>query len=541
MVVGAVASLWELRDDGCSQGFKWVEMTRVHGLDQAIATHSMSQLGSRPIRSSDWLFARRRHFHLAFMSSIFLRQCTVIMMNRLRKWLSRLSVVCAFIAFPLSALHAAPVLMISIDGLKPEYVTHADDHGLHIPTLRRFLQEGSYADGVIPVLPSVTYPDHTTLITGVWPAEHGILNNALFDPDRKFGGAWYWYGGDIHVATLWDVAHRTNIRTASVSWPVSVNADSVDTLIPEYWRGTSAAEGSNPQDRELMAAISRPVGLLSQMEQRLGPYMMGNDTMVDGDRTRTRFSIDIIEHQKPGFTTIHLSSLDESEHLFGPFSQEANHTLEAVDEMVGQLIAAAMRNDARTVVVIVSDHGFVKVDHALNLAIPFVQSGLIQTGRDANGVITVTSWKAEPWSASGLAAIMLHDPTDSATREKVRALLASLAADPTNGIAKILEPAEIKQMGGFPDAAFVVAMKPGYTIGSATTGVLVSDQPSVKGTHGYLPSFPEMHSSFFVMGEGVAHGRDLGIVDMRQIAPTVAGVLGVILPSAKQPKLNIER
>ncbi len=75
--------------------------------------------------------------------------------------------------------------MISIDGLKPEYVTQADERGLRIPTLRRFLTQGTYADGVLAVVPTVTYPDHTTLITGVWPAEHGILNNTLFDPFRR--------------------------------------------------------------------------------------------------------------------------------------------------------------------------------------------------------------------------------------------------------------------------------------------------------------------------------------------------------------------
>jgi hypothetical protein len=102
------------------------------------------------------------------------------MLNQLRPdSLRQVRLLCFAIAFALAsalALHAAPVLMISIDGLKPEYVTHASDHGLHIPTLRRFLIEGSYADGVVPVLPSVTYPDHTTLVTGVWPAEHGIAN-----------------------------------------------------------------------------------------------------------------------------------------------------------------------------------------------------------------------------------------------------------------------------------------------------------------------------------------------------------------------------
>ncbi len=78
-----------------------------------------------------------------------------------------------------------------------------------------------------PVLPTVTYPDHTTLITGVWPAEHGIINNSLFDPNHNLAGAWYWYAESIKVPTLWDAAHQAGIGTASVSWPVSVNATSV--------------------------------------------------------------------------------------------------------------------------------------------------------------------------------------------------------------------------------------------------------------------------------------------------------------------------
>jgi predicted AlkP superfamily pyrophosphatase or phosphodiesterase len=467
---------------------------------------------------------------------------TEIMINQSRLLLRRFLLFVRLAAvIPLisaATLRAKPVLMISIDGLKPEYVTHASDHGLQIPTLRRFLTEGVYADGVVPVLPSVTYPDHTTLVTGVWPEVHGIYNNALFDPERKFDGAWYWYAESIRVPTLWDAVHQAGMRTASVSWPVSVNLTSVDTLIPEYWR-TNAGGSENSQDRYLMAAISRPDGMLAAMEQRLGPYMAGNDTTVEGDRKRTRFSLDILEHQKPSFMTIHLSSLDESEHMSGPFSEEADRTLEAVDGMVAQLIAAALKNDPTTVVVIVSDHGFASVEHALNLAIPFVQAGLITTSTSPSGAVRVSSWKAAPWPASGLAAIMLHDPADTATRNQVQSLLKTVADDPANGIAKVLTADEIRQAGGFPDAVFVVALKPGFMVGPALSGPLVSAADE-KGTHGYLPSFPEMHAAFFAMGGDVARGRDLGIIDMRQIAPTVAGLLGVSLPSAKQPMLRIQ-
>src|SRR5262245_14387024 len=82
----------------------------------------------------------------------------------------------------LRVAEAAPVLLISLDGMRPDYVTHADEHKLKIPTLRRFMREGAYAEGVIGVAPTMTYPSHTTLVTGVSPAEHGIATNGPFDP-----------------------------------------------------------------------------------------------------------------------------------------------------------------------------------------------------------------------------------------------------------------------------------------------------------------------------------------------------------------------
>jgi hypothetical protein len=83
-------------------------------------------------------------------------------------------------------------------------------------------------------------------------------------------------------------------------------------------------------------------------------------------------------------------------------------------------------------------------------------------------------------------------------------------------------------------------LKIGYQFGGAFSGPLVTPAPST-GTHGYLPDRPEMRASFFVVGRMVASGRDLGIVDMRQIAPTIASVLGVSLPAAKQSALKIAR
>jgi hypothetical protein len=444
-----------------------------------------------------------------------------------------------FLGSSLLAQQRHPVLMISIDGLRPDYVTHADDHQLKIPTLRRFLTEGAYADGVVGVFPTVTYPSHTTLVTGVWPAEHGIFNNTRFDPEHKFGGAWYWYADQVKVPTLWSAAKAAGLHTASVSWPVTADATTVDFLIPEYWRA-SAAESSNPDDRFMMNAVSRPDGELQRISERVNtPYMMGNDTSPEGDDTRTLYSLDILKQHKPEFMTIHLSSLDEEEHLHGPFSDEANPDLEKVDDMVARLITQEQMNDPDSVIVIVSDHGFVRVDRALNLYIPFLQAGLIQTKKDASGATTVASWTAEPWPLGAMFAIMLHDPSDTATYEKVHTLLTKLAADPSNGIEAVLDHKQVAALGGVPPASFVVTLKPGYTSGTSLTGNLVGESP-VKGTHGYNPATtPEMHASFFAIGPAIQRGKDLGIIDMRRIAPTIAGILQISLPTATQPPLDL--
>jgi len=438
---------------------------------------------------------------------------------------------------------AAPVLMISIDGMKPEYVTEADARGLRIPFLRSLARDGVYADGVSGVWPTNTYPSHTTLLTGVSPAEHGVDNNPEFDPQRTFAGAWYWYAQQVRVPTLWQAAHEAGLRTASVGWPVSVGAPGIDWLIPEYWR-VNPGQSSNPSDRDLIAALSRPVTMLNQMQSELGPYMNGNDTSLHGDEIKTRFALDILRKQQPAFMTIHLSSLDETEHERGPFSAEAKQNLEAIDGLVSQLAAAARANDPTTAVMVVSDHGFVPLTHEINLFVPFLQAGLVHTRMDAETrTVTIDSWKAQPWLASGMAAIMLNRSGNAAddqqTERQVRDLLRKLAMDANNGIVGIFDRDQMKQRGGFPDAAFLVVLKAGYYAGGSFTGNFMEAIPGTRGGHGFSPEFPEMRASFFVAAPGIGH-RDLGIIDMRQIAPTVATILKVQMPLAKAKALDLK-
>jgi predicted AlkP superfamily pyrophosphatase or phosphodiesterase len=418
------------------------------------------------------------------------------------------------------AQEATVLVVISIDGLRPDYITEADAHGAKVPNLRRFMKEGAYADAVEGVVPTVTYPSHTTLMTGVWPAKHGIYANTTFDPLQKNLQGWYWYAEDIRVPTLWEVAAKAGRTTASVQWPVTVGAH-INWNIPEYWRANTG------DDAKLLRSVSTP-GLLAEAQKDLGPYSGGTDTTVEADQNRGRYAAWILEKKHPGLLTLHLIALDHIEHETGPFSAESIAVLEGLDAVIGSMREAAERVAAgRAFVAVVSDHGFARTEAQLNLFPAFRDAKLFAV--DDKGKII--DWKAMPWVTGGSAAIVLKDPEDAATRAAVHDLLAKLADDPANGIDRVLDGAELHKRGGYPTASFFVSLKPGWRTGYTVDGPVLSKiKPG--GTHGELPDVPDLHAAFFLVGPGVPAGKDLGLMDMRDIAPSLGHEVGLALPTA---------
>jgi predicted AlkP superfamily pyrophosphatase or phosphodiesterase len=412
------------------------------------------------------------------------------------------------------------LVIVSIDGLRPDYITAADEHGAKVPNLRRFLKEGAYAEGVEGVVPTVTYPSHTTLMTGVWPAKHGIFANTTFDPLQKNYQGWYWYAEDIRVPTLWNAAAKAGRTTASVQWPVTVGAN-INWDIPEFWRANTE------DDAKLLRAVSTPE-LLAEAQSEIGPFSGGVDTTVEADKNRGRYAAWILENKHPSLLTLHLIALDHIEHETGPFSAESVAVLEGLDTVIGSVREAAERlAPGHAFVAVVSDHGFARTDAQLDLFPAFRDAKLFTV--DDKGKIT--DWKAMPWVTGGSAAIVLKEPGDSGIRAQVHELLRKLAEDPANGIDRVLDGEELHKRGGYPTAAFFVSLKPGWRTGSALDGpVLSKTKPG--GTHGELPDVPDLRAAFFLVGPGVPAGRDLGLIDMRDIAPTLAHEAGLALPTA---------
>lgn len=429
-----------------------------------------------------------------------------------------------------AAAGANPVLMISIDGLRPLDIIEAKDRGLKVPNLTALMAQGAYATGVKNVLPTVTYPDHTTLVTGVWPDKHGIVNNTTFDPYGKNFGGWYWYSADIKVPTLWQAVHDAGGKTASIGWPVTVGNQAIDDNIPEYWRAGTA------DDLKLLDVLTTPRGFNTELAQWTElPMAAAFGEEPKHDVAKTKMAEAVIAHERPQFFTLHLDSVDGHQHAFGPGSKEAHEAIETVDGSVGELIAVARKAEPDVVVAVVSDHGFAAVDKQVNLVRAFADAGLIAT--DAKGKIV--SWDAMPWSAGGSSEIVLARPDDAVLKAKTEDVLNKLAADPANGIEKILKSGDIAKLGGNPHAAFFVDFKPGFYSGSDIVAPLVTAGNN-KGTHGYSPTHPEMRAAFFIAGPGIAH-KSLGEIDMRDIAPTLAKILEVTLPTADGKPLPVAK
>ena len=157
--------------------------------------------------------------------------------------MKRLVVLAAFLAGTLQA--AQPLVVISVDGLDNRYLAQADKFGLKIPTLRKLMQEGQYSQGVIGVVPTITWPSHTTIITGTDPVTHGILSNWRPPGDRFLDYS------QIKVPTLIGADHNTGLTIATITWPVTVNAP-VDWNLPEYfvrrrggWMDTRSVESKS--------------------------------------------------------------------------------------------------------------------------------------------------------------------------------------------------------------------------------------------------------------------------------------------------------
>lgn len=427
--------------------------------------------------------------------------------------------------------HNSPsILLVSVDALKPEFVFEQERLGVKLPVITNyFIEKGLTAgDGMKSVFPTFTYPCHQSMITGTNPAIHKIVNNGIFDPLGEHLGAWHWFA-NTEVKTLWEAAKENGYWSASVAFPTSVGARG-DFIAPEFWWDGSAL------DSRFIDAVAKPQGIIAEMEKEIGQYAGGLDLSDNGDAQRGKAALWMLKNkiapvisEKPFFMSAYFASFDESAHQYGVYSNEAARSLEKIDKMLGELIEEAMKiTDGHLIVCVVSDHGSLDNTHNISPNVLLHDAGLIQT--DENG--RVISWKAFSQRAGGTAEVRLADPEDKEAADALKKIMDQLLADENSGIMEVLNGEEAKKRGGFPEAAYVLVSDKGYELRDDVTGDYCRTRLTQKAQHGYNENFPEMRASFMLTGEGITKGN-VENVHLIDVAPTLAGLMGFVLPDAE--------
>lgn len=425
-------------------------------------------------------------------------------------------------ATPPPARHA---IVLSIDGMMPASYTEPDAHRLRVPTLRALVRDGASSPGATSVMPTVTYPSHTTMATGVRPATHGITNNKAWDPRNKNQGGWRWYAEDIAAPPLWRVARARGLHAALVNWPVTVGAQ-VDALVPEYWRAGTG------EDLKLARAISTP-GLLDAVAARFpGFWKRYTPPDVDDDAS-IDIAVHLLETAPPDLMLIHVWAVDSAQHDHGVWSDEARAAIEAADMQVARLIDAidAAGIAERTLLIVASDHGFAPASKRVRPGVLLREHGLVEL--DDKGDPTET-WKAVVMSNGGTAYVYLADPKDSTARRELERAFAG----PPPGIARVVDPAGIRSRGGDPRAALALEADLDHSFSDGYTGELL---PEIKpgesvATHGFAEDRADMQASLLLRGPGIGH-RLLEGVSLVDVAPTAAAWLGIELPGVEGQSL----
>jgi predicted AlkP superfamily pyrophosphatase or phosphodiesterase len=436
-------------------------------------------------------------------------------------WLWAAAIAGLWAAAPATRAQATRhVILVSIDGFA---AYHLADASIDLPNIRALAAAGAAAEASETVFPSVTHPSHTTLITGVTPRRHGVVDNTV--TDRRTGKRFHLTNlprrESVRVPTLFDAVRRSGRRSAAFFWPETKDDPAIDANVAEVFRPDG---GADP------AAVTP--GLLAELRQAGVPidayYAFYDDPFGQGggDLALTQAAIHVFKRDRPALTALHLLVTDKVQHEYGPAHYLSRAALTSADYCVGLLrraVADAGLAD-QTTFVIAADHGFITVSDEINVA-PLIASPELD-GR--------VRWSADKWYLFAERTAQFDPGRDAAALDRILARLAG-----TPGMARVVRPEDLAGLG-FPDYDDNPYAR-GHVIVAAAADLHVVIDPGSASVerrrkrepyhgHGYLPDHASMRPALVLSGAGVAIGRNLGRVRNLDVAPTIARLLGLSLP-----------
>ena len=382
--------------------------------------------------------------------------------------------------------------MISLDAVaQPDA-----DRLLCLPALSALKGQGVFCDAVKTVYPTLTYPIHTSLLTGCYPDTHGIGHNQPFQPDTApVMRRWYWSVKDIRVKTLHQAAREKGMDVASILWPASGKNRAVRRNFPEVL----PLPGENAVFK--MLRYASPLWIL-RMEALYGKQRKSVRQPDLDDYAALLCEKLYASRRPPHVLTVHLVDCDAMRHQYGTDSPQAHAAMERLDARVGRIVEAVRRAGLmeETLFCVVSDHGQQDAPRGVPLD---------RLLREACGA------RAQ---SLGMGAYIFGEDLTAAWR-------ALTQNKQEWGISRILGAEEIRALRG-PDHVRLAV--------DAMPGCCFIDKPGeTRGEHGFSLDCPQACTLLWLAGPGIRQNETLAEADLVDIAPTLARALGLSLPQAE--------
>lgn len=384
-----------------------------------------------------------------------------------------------------AAQQSQHVVLVSLDGFRHDYIElHGATH------LARIAKEGVRASSMTPVYPANTFPNHLSLITGLLPKHHGIVNNRFFDKSRpsKDGFAHYSMGKGkvdstwITATPLWNLVELKGLKAATFFWPESDAR--IGGATPTYYF---------------------PYSKYTSYQQRI-------DQMVQW--------LSLPELSRPRFITGYFSLTDTVGHDEGPYSPLTKDAVVEVDALVGELYDRIQALDINVNVVIVSDHGMTPVDSKKAI--------------DVSALSIPDTFSVENEGAQ----VHIYAPKDASEE---------VILQETNRLSAISNERYKGQFVVLSDAQRAIRQ---FEKGSRTGDILLEVAPPArfiddatgrisKGGHGYLNTLPDMGATFIAAGPAFKKGVTLPVFSNLEVYPALAKIMGIAPFTPIDGKLDV--